>query len=177
MRRSSLLLPVLALLFFTGCEKPYLLDQGPKPPLNSYASFNVLPVNNSPFLTQNMQARDDADKQRYITVTTDAGNLVRGHVTKWLATNWQGNGARKADVQIDLLDYSGGSAAARFFVGMGAGTGHVVYEVRVIDHQTRALVAKLTVNQAIKGALLGADKYIAFDNAADRIIKFFEDNR
>jgi|GEM_PF-6766747 hypothetical protein len=177
MRRSTLLLPVLALLFFTGCEKPYLMNKSPNPPLNTYGSFNVLPVNNDTFIKENMQAKDDADRQKYITITNDAAGMVRNQVTQWLAGHWQNSSARKADVQIDLLDYSGGSAAARFFVGAGAGNGHVTYEMRVVDHQTQALVSKITINQPITGQMFGADKYLAFNSAAKRMDQFFEDNQ
>jgi hypothetical protein len=134
-------------------------------------------VNNDPFIKENMQAKNDEDRQKYITITQDAAGMVHNQVTQWLAGNWQGTSTRKADVQIDLLDYSGGSAAARFFVGAGAGNGHVTYEMRVVDHQTQALVAKITINQPISGTMFGADKYLAFKSAAKRMNQFFEDNK
>jgi hypothetical protein len=165
---------IAGLVVVQGCgAPPYFVISKATAPLSNYGQFDIV-VDNDSFINNRMKARSDADAARYTEIARQAGDMIKGHLQTYFAENWKG-GSRKATLRLELMDYSGGSGALRFFVGAGAGNGHVSYEARIIDGNST--VASFSVKAIISGETFGADKYFAFNPCGHYIRQFFEDNQ
>ncbi len=106
-----------------------LKDEGFK--TDNYSTLSLAWVSSKEYLKTIKENKNYEETREYID---DIEMDVKAYLDRYCKENFEGGKTGKElKMTVNLIEYKHGSAAAAAFVGFGAGSGHIVYEVHLWD--------------------------------------------
>ena len=161
-----------ASLFLTACSSQFRVTRPAAKPFNTFTQVEVCDFSTA------LNQSDPLDEEARSHAQTIASG-ISGEVNKRLAKRHLFQKAvlqpERMIIEGRVISYQPGSQALRYFVGFGAGTGHVIMEV-TFRAEDKSVVGQIEATAVISGGLFGGSVDQVVNPIAGAIEDFIDQN-
>lgn len=174
MGKRYLTYAIVILLTFSviGCSSSYKEVKTLETPKEPYTKISFM-VDSDTFWSANPEKKDN---QVVVTEVARASEIITEEVNSYLDNALPNQeGGKGLKVQAVLETYDAGSRALRYFVGFGAGKGKIIYNVKLLDEQTNAVIGEFVAEGTLSMGIIGGDINVAYKKCAEAIINYLKE--
>jgi hypothetical protein len=160
-----------ALVFLSGCgAKEFRADQAPLRPFGQFGKVEGMELQ---IEVPDFDKMEPGDQQYVRVLAKSFPDMLRSRLAE--KKLFAAEAADTLVIQGRITQFDPGSQAARWMIGLGAGSGEIVAEIR-FDDARGVSVAKGSAVGGVTGGLAGGSLDSAVKRLVDAVVRFIQEN-
>ena len=175
MKKVHFLISILLLILTIGCAASYKEIKKSAVPLENYPKVTMLPINADNFWKKYPRLKK---KEKWESRVNKASQQIEAKVSNYFSKKGAAEGVKELKVSAELSVFLRGIRTFCCLVHVfGAGNGKIGYHVKLLDGETDDIIAEYDAYGTISAGIFGGGIGGAYDECANAIIRYIEDNR
>ena len=175
MKNVYFVISILLLVFTIGCAASYKEIKKSEIPLENYPKVTMMPMNVDSFWEKHPKLKK---KEEWVSRVNKASKLIESKVSDYFSERGEAEGVKELKVSAELFVFLPGVRTVCCLINiLGAGNGKIGYHVKLLEGETDDTISEYDAYGTISVGIFGRGMGGAYDECANAIIRYIEDNR